>query len=61
MRSGGLVQGDAVNAAATGGDRIDIDLHDFATGVEAGQQLVAVAIGGLVAKLGAITAPLIGR
>ncbi len=42
-----------MNAAATGGDRIDIDLHDVAAGVEAGQQLVAVAIGGLVAKLGA--------
>lgn len=46
------MQGDAVNTTATGGDRIDIDLHDVAAGVEAGQQLVAVAIGGLVAKLG---------
>ncbi len=45
------MQGDAVNTAATGGDRIDIDLHDVAARVEAGQQLVAVAISGLVAKL----------
>lgn len=59
--SGRLVQGDTVNAAATGGHRIDIDLHDFTTRIEAGQQLVAVAVGRLVAKLGAITAPLIGR
>lgn len=41
-----------MNAAATGCDRIDIDLHDVGPRVEAGQQLVAVAIGGLVAKLG---------
>ncbi len=40
-----------MNAAATGGDRINIDLHDVAARVEAGQQLVAVAISGLVAKL----------
>ena len=46
------MQGDAVNAATTGGDRIDIDLHDFAAGVEAGQQIMAVAVGSLVAKLG---------
>ncbi len=45
------MQGDAVNVATTGGDRINIDLDDFATGVEPGQQLVAVAISGLVAKL----------
>ncbi len=42
-----------MNATATGGDRINIDLHDLATGVDLGQQIVAVAIGGLVAKLGA--------
>lgn len=41
-----------MNAAATGGDRVNIDLHDLAAGVEAGQQIVAVAVGGLVAKLG---------
>lgn len=41
-----------MNAAATGGHRVDIDLHDVAAGVEAGQQLVAVAVGRLVAKLG---------
>lgn len=41
-----------MNATATGGDRIDIDLHDLAAGVELGQQIVAVAVGGLVAKLG---------
>lgn len=46
------MQGDAVNAATTGGDRIDIDLHDFAAGVEAGQQIMAVAVGSLVAKFG---------
>lgn len=31
------MEGDAVNAAATGGDRVNIDLHDLATGVELGQ------------------------
>ncbi len=41
-----------MNAAATGGDRINIDLNDLAAGVKAGQLIVAVAIGGLVAKLG---------
>lgn len=41
-----------MNTTATGGHRIDIDLHDFTTRIEAGQQLVAVAVGRLVAKLG---------
>ena len=50
--SGGLVKGDAVNATATGGHRINIDLHDLAAGVELGQQIMAVAVSRLVAKLG---------
>lgn len=45
------MQGDAVNAAATGGYRVNIDLHHLTAGVELGQQIVAVAVGGLVAKL----------
>ena len=55
------MQGDAVNATATGGDGIDIDLHHLAARVELGQQIMAVAVGSLVANSGAITAPLIGR
>lgn len=39
-----------MNATATDGDRVNIDLYDLAAGVEPGQQLVAVAIGGLVAN-----------
>ncbi len=40
-----------MNAAATGGYRVNIDLHHLTAGVELGQQIVAVAVGGLVAKL----------
>lgn len=49
--SGRLMQGDAVNAAATGGHRIYVDLHHLAARVEAGQQILAMAVGRLVAEL----------
>ncbi len=50
-----------MNAAAPRRHRVYVDRHHLAPRVEAGQQILAIAVGRLVAELGAMTAPLIGR
>jgi hypothetical protein len=50
-----------VDAATTGGNGVDIELHHLSVRVELGQQSKGLGICHLLAELGAMTAPLITK